>query len=70
MQNKIFESLAEISMSSIGQVIDIIQGMDYLKLFACGLIACLLSATFGITWTLVKHDIQGDFGVAGFLFTF
>lgn len=54
--------------SSLGWGIDVATGPNELKLFVCGLIACLCSLTFGVIWTVRQKDIQGGFGVAGFMF--
>ncbi|PSN71568.1 hypothetical protein BS50DRAFT_570896 [Corynespora cassiicola Philippines] len=56
--------------SSVGWGLQIVTGIDQLKLFLFGLVASILSMVFGVTWTLVRGDIQGGFGVAGFMLTF
>jgi hypothetical protein len=54
--------------SSVGWGIDVTTGVDELKLFLFGLVACVVSLIFGIVWTVRMDDIQGGFGAAGFLF--
>jgi hypothetical protein len=56
-----------IAGSSTGWGIDIITGIDHLKLFGLGFSASLASVVFGISWATVKSDIQGGFAVAGFM---
>lgn len=55
-----------IAGSSTGWGIDIVTGIDQLKLFGLGFLGSLASVVFGICWTVVKRDIQGGFAVAGF----
>jgi len=56
--------------SSVGWGIQFIEGIDTLMLFCFGTFGfaiCLLIAT---TWTVVRQDIQGGFGIGGFLLAF
>ncbi|KAH6865714.1 hypothetical protein BKA58DRAFT_461671 [Alternaria rosae] len=54
--------------SSIGWGLDVVTGVDELKLFGLALLGTLASIIFGLVWSVIKHDIQGAFAVAGFLF--
>jgi hypothetical protein len=58
-----------IKGSSVGWGIDVITGVDELKLFGLGLLGTLASIVFGIAWSTARKDIQGAFAVAGFTFT-
>jgi hypothetical protein len=58
-----------IAGSSTGWGIDIVTGIDQFKLFCLGFLGSLMSVVFGITWAVVKSDIQGGFAVAGFMLT-
>ena len=55
-------------MYSIGWGLDVITGVDELKLFGLALLGTFASIVFGLVWSVVKHDIQGAFAVAGFFF--
>lgn len=56
--------------SSIGWGIQLVEGIDQLKLFTFGLAAFFVSLTFGIVWSLVRSDVQGGFAVSAYLFVF
>ena len=56
--------------SSIGWGIQVVEGLNRLKLFACGLIVFVISLLFGIIWSAIRKDIQGGFTVASYLLTF
>jgi hypothetical protein len=59
-----------IKGSSVGWGLDVVTGPNEVKIFLYGLLGCFLSMLFGIVWTVVMSDIQGGFGVAGFMFPF
>ena len=46
------------------------EGIDWLSLFGCGLVAFLISLVFGIVWAVVQRDVQGGFGMAGMVLSF
>ena len=52
----------------MGWGIDVVNGIDEFKVFVWGLLACMVSMCFGIVWNVVRHDIQGGFGFAGYVF--
>ncbi|KAI4656882.1 uncharacterized protein J4E78_006773 [Alternaria triticimaculans] len=54
--------------SNIGWGLDVVTGVDELKLFGLALLGTLASIIFGLVWSVMKHDIQGAFAVAGFFF--
>jgi hypothetical protein len=55
---------------STGWGLDLITGVNELKLFGLGFIGSIASAVFGIAWACLKNDIQSGFTVAGFLLTY
>jgi hypothetical protein len=54
--------------SIVGWSIDVITGVDELKLFGLGLLGSLASVVFGLAWAVGKSDIQGGFAIAGLMF--
>jgi hypothetical protein len=58
----------DTNVCSIGWGLDVITGVDELKLFGLGLFGTLISILFGLVWSVARQDIQGAFAVAGFLF--
>jgi hypothetical protein len=56
-----------------GWGIHLVEGTDWPKFFAAGLIGFLISTLFGLVWSICKSDVQGGFGIAayvGVFFTF
>jgi hypothetical protein len=56
-----------IKGSSTGWGLELITGVDEMKLFGLGFIASVASAVFGIVWACITNDIQSGFTIAGFL---
>lgn len=59
-----------IKGSSVGWGLDVVTGPNELKILLYGLVGCSLSMVFGIVWSVVISDIQGGFGVTGFMLAF
>jgi hypothetical protein len=57
-----------IKGSSVGWGIDVITGVDELKLFGLGLLGTLASIVFELAWSIAKNHILGAFAVAGSTF--
>ena len=56
--------------SAVGWGILIVEGFDWFICFAYCFVAFLACLVVGTTWAVVKSDVQGGFGVAGFLLAF
>ena len=41
-----------------GWGINYVEGMHRQKVYASGMVTCLLSLSFGVAWTILKDDIQ------------
>ena len=51
------------SGSGIGWDLQLVEGLDWAKLWIVGFIGLLLSMGFEVCWSVMRHDIQGGFGV-------
>lgn len=47
-----------------------VEGANWLKVFACGLIAFSVSLIFGIIWAILRDDVKGGVGIAGVVLSF
>jgi hypothetical protein len=53
-----------------GWGIYIVEGLQWSKLWVMGFAGFLASTLVGASWSVVKRDVQGGFGLAGFLLIF
>ena len=58
------------SQTQPGWGINFVEGIYWQKIFAIGMVICLLSLVFGIAWAVKRDDVQGGFGVAAYVLTF
>lgn len=56
--------------TSVGWGLALVEGIDYFIFFLCGCAEFLISLLVALAWTLGKDDIQGGFGIGGFLLSF
>lgn len=56
--------------TAMGWGIQFVEGIDTLMFFICGCIGFILCLLVALTWTIVKDDVQGGFGIGGFLLAF
>lgn len=60
----------QVTGMSVGWGIQIVEGVDTFMFFLCGcacFVVCLLVA---VVWSVSKQDVQGGFGMGGFLLAF
>ncbi|MCJ1300976.1 hypothetical protein MMC08_003775 [Hypocenomyce scalaris] len=55
--------------TDVGWGVHLIEGLDWSKLWALGLIGLLLSLLFGVLWSVFAGSIQNGFAVAGCIMT-
>ena len=56
-------------VAKVGWGIHLAEGLSLKKIFAAGAIVLLASIVFGITWAVLRSDIQGGFCVGAFVMT-
>lgn len=56
--------------SSVGWGLEFVEGVDTFVLFLCGCVCFVSCLVVAVTWTVVKDDVQGGFGIGGFLLAF
>jgi hypothetical protein len=54
----------------IGWGIEFVEGIHWKKVWCFGFAIVLLSLSTGIVWSCTKEDVQGGFGIAGFMMAF
>jgi hypothetical protein len=47
-----------------------VEGLDYFKLCVFGLVGLSISVLFGVIWSVLRHDVQGGFGITACLMMF
>ncbi|KAI1100631.1 hypothetical protein F4804DRAFT_348340 [Jackrogersella minutella] len=60
----------QITGMSVGWGIQFVEGIDTFKFFLCGCTCFLLCLIIAVGWSAAKQDIQGGFGIGGFLLAF
>jgi hypothetical protein len=56
--------------SNIGWGMQFVEGLDYFKLCVFGLVGLSISVLFGVIWSVLRHDVQGGFGITACLMMF
>ncbi|RYP41202.1 hypothetical protein DL767_001206 [Monosporascus sp. MG133] len=56
--------------SSSGWGIEFVEGVDTFVFFLCGCACFLLCLFAAVAWTVARDDVQGGFGIGGFLLAF
>lgn len=56
--------------TQLGWGIEYVEGLHWQKVFASGVVVCLLSLILGVTWSVLRQDVQGGFGVSAYMMTF
>jgi len=59
-----------IKGSSAGWGINFIEGVEGKAVFACAFMGFVLCLVAAITWTVVRDDVQGGFGIGAFILAF
>ena len=54
----------------MGWGLEFVEGVDTFVLFLCGCVCFVSCLVVAVTWTVVKDDVQGGFGIGGFLLAF
>jgi len=49
--------------TGLGWGIHLVEGLDWIKVWIFGSAGLLLSILFGLTWSIVRADVQGGFGI-------
>lgn len=53
-----------------GWGIHYVEGLNWQKVYAAGMVVCLLSLVFGLAWSILRNDVQGGFGVSAYMLAF
>lgn len=70
MPQKLHNSILQMQNADelvIGWDINIIEGLDKFTTLIAVLIMLLVSGVVSVTWTLVRNDVQGGFGIGAWL---
>jgi hypothetical protein len=54
----------------VGWGIEFVEGIHWNKVWCFGFVIIVLSLIMGIVWSCVKKDVQGGFGIAGYMMAF
>jgi hypothetical protein len=54
------------NVTELGWGLHFEEGLHWKKIWAVGVAVTIASVIFGICWSILKHDIQGGFGVSGY----
>jgi hypothetical protein len=68
LKNKLY--VCPVKGSTVGWGILIAEGFNWFVFFVYSIIAFLTCLMAGVIWAVLKDDVQGGFGIAGFLLTF
>lgn len=60
----------QITGMSQGWGIQIVEGIDTFVFFLCGCAGFLVCLLVGVVWSVSRQDVQGGFGIGGFLLAF
>ena len=71
MPKKLRQQLAACPIKGVssGWGISLIEGVSWLKVCIAAFTACAASPALGTSWSVMRNDIQGGFGVASFALT-
>lgn len=56
--------------SAVGWGVQFTEGVDWVALFACGLVGFLCALVFSAAWSIVRGDIQSGFAMGSFMVPF